>query len=90
MTDSGAGGDLQYRFSYGRFVLFVLGAGVIVLVICIPVVLALARWNAIAGLVASLVSIVLMITAIGITSKRLIGKAERALRAQHRSNPPSS
>ncbi|MGC5246509.1 hypothetical protein ACPXB3_06250 [Gordonia sp. DT219] len=83
------GGDAEYQFSYGRFVLFVLGAGVIVLLISIPIILALARWSPIAGLVAALISVALMITAIGVTSKRLIGKAERALRAQRGMNPPT-
>ena len=86
---SAQSGD-EYRFSYGRFVVMVLGAGAIVLIISIPIILALAKWSAIAGLVAALVAVIAMITAIGFTSKFQIGKAERALRAAQGQDPPTS
>lgn len=85
-----AGSGDDYRFSYGRFVVLVLGAGVVVLLICVPIVLVLAKWDPIAGLVAALLAVVAMITAIGFTSKYQIGKAERAMRAARGEGPPSS
>ena len=89
-SGSSGSGDASYTFSCGRFVVVVLGTGVTVLIVCVPIVLVLAKWNPVAGLVASLAALLLMITAIGVTSKRLIGKAERALRAQENPNPPTT
>ncbi|MGW0035993.1 hypothetical protein GYA93_09405 [Gordonia desulfuricans] len=80
---TGAGdGNTPYRFSYGKFVLYVLGSGVLVLVVCVPIILVLAHWNSVAGLIAALVTVILMIATIGTVSKRQIGKAEAAMRAR--------
>ena len=54
------------HFSYGRFVTLVLGSGVLVLVIGIPIILALAHWSPIAGLVAALLVVLAMIGTIGL------------------------
>ncbi|MGV9672250.1 hypothetical protein ACWDPV_16920 [Gordonia sp. NPDC003504] len=78
----------EYRFSYGRFVVYVLGAGAIVLVLFIPIILGMAKWNPTAGLVSALVAVLAMIAAIGFTSRYQIGKAEKAIRASRGEGPP--
>lgn len=74
------------HFSYGRFVTFVLGSGVLVLVIGIPIILALAHWSPVAGLVAALLVVLAMIGTIGWMSRRIIGNYERKVRALDEGN----
>ncbi len=74
------------HFSYGRFVTLVLGSGVLVLVIGIPIILALAHWSPIAGLVAALLVVLAMIGTIGWMSRRIIGNYERKVRALDEGN----
>lgn len=73
--------DPGYRFSYGRFVFFTLGAGVLALVVGVPIILALAHWTPVAGLVAALVTVLAMIAAIGLTARRLLATAEAQIRS---------
>ncbi|MFW0787140.1 hypothetical protein AAFP35_21795 [Gordonia sp. CPCC 206044] len=68
-------------FSFGRFVLFSLGAGVVVLIVAVPIILLLAQWSPIAGLVGAFVAVVTMIAVIGTVSRRMVDTAERDLRA---------
>ena len=68
------------HFSYGRFVTLVLGSGVLVLVIGIPIILALAHWSPVAGLVAALIVVIAMIAVIGWIARRIIGSYERRVR----------
>lgn len=69
------------HFSFARFVTYSLGAGILVLLISIPIILALARWTPIAGLVAALIAVLVMIGVIGLVSRRIIAAAERDIRA---------
>lgn len=79
MTDdpTGRGG-----FSFAKLVFYSLGAGALVLFVSIPIILLVARWSAVGGLVVALLAVVGMITAIGIVSRRVIASAERTLIAQ--------
>lgn len=94
MTGSGTpntpGGEQppEFHFSYGKFVLAALGSGVLVLVVCVPIILALAHWSPIAGLIASAVSVIAMITVIGYVSRRQISRAEQAIRAAQQHPQP--
>ncbi|AZG43764.1 hypothetical protein [Gordonia insulae] len=69
------------RFSFGKLVLFALGAGVLVLLVSIPIILLIARWSPIAGLVVALIAVLAMIAAIGTVSRRMIATAEREILA---------
>ncbi|MFT4128306.1 MAG: hypothetical protein QM662_19010 [Gordonia sp. (in: high G+C Gram-positive bacteria)] len=71
----------DYEFSYGRFVLTVLGSGVAVLVVSVPIIIGLVQWNRFAGLVAALIAVAVMIAVMGYVSRRLMGKVERAILA---------
>ena len=82
-----AGAPERPHFSYGRFVTFVLGSGVLVLVIGIPIILALAHWSPVAGLFAALLVVLAMIGTIGWMSRRIIGNYERRVRALDEENP---
>ena len=75
--------DGEYRFSYGRFVLYVLGSGVLVLLVSIPVILGLARWwTPVAGLIAAILAVIVMIAVIGTVARRQLADAERQITAQ--------
>ncbi|MEE3852506.1 hypothetical protein VZC37_19350 [Gordonia sp. LSe1-13] len=69
------------RFSFGRLVLFSLGAGVLVLVVSIPIILLVAQWSPVAGLVVALIAVLAMLAAIGTVSRRMISTAEREILA---------
>ncbi|MDL9944473.1 hypothetical protein QSJ19_02495 [Gordonia sp. ABSL11-1] len=69
------------RFSLGKLVFYALGAGVLVLVVSIPIILAIAHWSPIAGLVVALLAVLAMIAAIGTVSRRMIATAEREILA---------
>ena len=78
---TGSGGTPQRpHFSYGRFVTLVLGSGVLVLVVGTPIILALAHWSPVAGLVAALIVVIAMIAVIGWIARRIIGSYERRVR----------
>ncbi|MDY6811131.1 MAG: hypothetical protein SW127_19310 [Actinomycetota bacterium] len=82
------------HFSFGKLVLYALGAGVIVLLVSIPIILLIAQWSPIAGLVVALIAVLAMIAAIGTVSRRIIATAEReilaARAAAERQSPPST
>ncbi|GAB19063.1 hypothetical protein GOEFS_073_00830 [Gordonia effusa NBRC 100432] len=67
-------------FSFVRLALLALGAGAIVLVVSIPIILLLAQWSVTAGLIAALVAIIAIIAAIGLVSQRIVGQAEQQLK----------
>ena len=69
------------RFSIGKLVFYALGAGVLVLLISIPIILVIAQWSPIAGLVVALLAVLAMIAAIGAVSRRMIATAEREILA---------
>ncbi|MFT4043646.1 MAG: hypothetical protein QM673_10840 [Gordonia sp. (in: high G+C Gram-positive bacteria)] len=75
-----APGPGAYRFSYGRFVLFSLGAGVLVLLVSIPIIVLLAHWTPAAGLLGALVAVIAMIAAIGLVARKLLATAEQRIR----------
>lgn len=65
------------RLSPSKLVLFSLGAGVVVLVVAIPLIFLVARWSPIAGLVVALLAVIVMIAAIGAVSRKMVADAER-------------
>ena len=74
----------RYRGS-GRAVTGIV-LGTIAAVIGIPIILALAHWSPIAGLVAALLVVLAMIGTIGWMSRRIIGNYERKVRALDEGN----
>ena len=46
------------HFSFGKMVLYSLGAGVLVLLVSIPIILLIAQWSPVAGLVVALIAVV--------------------------------
>ncbi|WAC55795.1 hypothetical protein [Gordonia sp. SL306] len=75
------------RFSYGKLVLYSLGAGVVVLLVSIPVILLVAQWSPIAGLVIALIAVLAMIWVIGGVSRRMIARAEHEILAARSDRP---
>ncbi|MFW0791617.1 hypothetical protein [Gordonia sp. CPCC 205333] len=67
-------------FSFVRLALLALGAGAIVLIVSIPIILLLAQWSVTAGLIAAVVAIIAIIAAIGFVSQRIVGQAEEQLK----------
>ena len=67
------------RFSIAKLAFYSLGAGVIVLVVSVPIIALAAHWNPIAGLVAVLLAVVAVIAAIGTVSTRMVN----AVRDEH-------
>ncbi|MYR05267.1 hypothetical protein GTV32_02540 [Gordonia sp. SID5947] len=78
------------RFSYGKLVLYSLGAGVVVLLVAIPVILGVAQWSPIAGLVIALLAVLAMIGVIGGVSRRMIDRAEHEILAARSAQPHPS
>ncbi|MGC4959864.1 hypothetical protein [Gordonia sp. DT101] len=78
------------RFSYGKLVLYSLGAGVVVLLVSIPVILLVAQWSPIAGLVIALIAVLAMIWVIGGVSRRMIARAEHEILAARADRPHTS
>lgn len=77
--------DEQPHFSFAKLALYALGAGVLVLLVSIPIILGLAQWSPVAGLVAALVAVIAMIAAIGTVSNRMVNTArDRMLAARAR------
>ena len=69
------------HFSFGKMVLYSLGAGVLVLLVSIPIILLIAQWSPVAGPVVALIAVLAMIAAIGTVSRRIIATAEREILA---------
>lgn len=69
-------------FSFVRLALLALGAGAVVLFISVPIILLVARWSVIAGLIVALIAIIAIIAAIGVVAQRIVGQAEQQLRDQ--------
>ncbi|NMO04233.1 hypothetical protein HH308_23730 [Gordonia sp. TBRC 11910] len=86
MGEAGRGGGTNRKkpqeFSFVRLALLALSAGAVVLLVSVPIILVLARWSVIAGLIAALVAIVAIIAAIGLVSQRIVATAERQLKEQ--------
>ena len=79
MTGAGRGG-----FSFSKLVFNSLGAGVLLLVVSIPIILLVARWSPVAGLIVAVLAMVAMIAVIGVVSRRMVASAERDILAQQR------
>ncbi len=80
-----AGGD----FSIAKLAFYALGAGVLVLAVCIPLILLLANWSPVAGLIAALAAVVAMIAAIGTVANRMVNRARADLIAARDGHPPA-
>ncbi|MEO9329983.1 hypothetical protein [Gordonia aurantiaca] len=78
-------------FSIAKLAFYALGAGVLVLAVCVPIVVVCANWSPIAGLVAALAAVVAMIAAIGTVANRMVNRARAELLAAqplHRPEAP--
>lgn len=80
-------GSQPRPFSFVRLALLALGAGALVLLISVPIILLVARWSVIAGLVVALIAIVAIVAAIGVVAQRIVGQAEQQLRDQRANQP---
>ncbi len=69
-------------FSFVRLVFFALGAGVLVLLVSIPIILGVAVWSPLAGLIVAILAVIGVIAAIGVVSQRMVGQAEQALKRE--------
>ncbi|MGV9710133.1 hypothetical protein ACWDTI_05665 [Gordonia sp. NPDC003424] len=78
------------RFSFARLVTFSLGAGTLVLLVSVPIILLCARWSPIAGLVAALIAVLVMIGVIGAVSRRMIAAAEQEILAEQAGAEPTT
>lgn len=82
---AGAGPDDTPRpgggFSIAKLAFYALGAGVLVLAVCIPIIVVCANWSPFAGLAAALVAVVAMIAAIGTVANRMVDRARAELLA---------
>ncbi|MHC3000667.1 hypothetical protein [Gordonia metallireducens] len=83
-TPSAGGG-----FSIAKLAFYALGAGVLVLAVCIPLILLLANWSPVAGLIAALAAVVAMIAAIGTVANRMVNRARADLIAARDGHPPA-
>ena len=59
-----------------------LGSGVAVLLVAIPIIMVLTRVSSVAALIAGLLALVLMVAVIGLVSHRMIAAVERQVRAE--------
>ncbi|WP_238421647.1 hypothetical protein [Gordonia sp. 'Campus'] len=69
-------------FSIAKLAFYALGAGVLVLVVSVPIIVLCAHWSPIAGLVAALVAVAAMIAAIGTVANRMVDRARAGLLAE--------
>ncbi len=68
-------------FSIAKLAFYALGAGALVLAVCIPIIVVCANWSPFAGLAAALVAVVAMIAAIGTVANRMVDRARAELLA---------
>ena len=66
-------------FSIAKLAFYALGAGVLVLIVSVPIIALCAHWSPIAGLVAALVAVAAMIAAIGTVANRMVDRARTDL-----------
>lgn len=64
-------------FSIARLAALSLGAATLVLIIFIPIILGVAQWSPIAGLITAFLAIAFMIATIAVISRRIVARAER-------------
>ncbi|ATD71350.1 MULTISPECIES: hypothetical protein [Gordonia] len=83
-TPSAGGG-----FSIAKLAFYALGAGVLVLAVSIPIIVLLANWSPVAGLIAALAAVVAMIAAIGTVANRMVNRARADLIAARDDHPPA-
>lgn len=77
LPDPAATEPTEPHFSLGKLILYSLGTGVLVLVVATPIIVVTGRWSPIAGLVIALVSLVVMVAAIAVVSRRMMASFER-------------
>ncbi|MGW6032387.1 hypothetical protein [Gordonia terrae] len=76
-------------FSIAKLAFYALGAGVLVLIVSIPIIALCARWSPVAGLVAALVAVAAMIAAIGTVANRMVDRARADLIAARDGHHPA-
>ena len=76
-------------FSIAKLAFYALGAGVLVLAVSIPIIVLLANWSPIAGLIGALAAVVAMIAAIGTVANRMVNRARADLLAARDDHPPA-
>ncbi|MFE0749892.1 hypothetical protein [Gordonia sp. NPDC058843] len=76
-------------FSIAKLAFYALGAGVLVLIVSVPIIALCARWSPIAGLVAALVAVAAMIAAIGTVANRMVERARADLIAARDGHRPT-
>ncbi|MBM7367170.1 hypothetical protein [Gordonia hydrophobica] len=72
--DSGA-----QHFSFAKLVFYALGAGVLVLVVTLPIVIALARPYPTAALCVAIGGILLMVVVIALVSRRMMSGVQQEI-----------
>ncbi len=73
------------HFSFAKLALLSLGAGVLVLVIGVPIIVLIAQWSPTVGLIVALAVVIAMIAAIATVSRRIVAAAERDILAYRES-----
>ncbi|WP_338855389.1 hypothetical protein WDY80_13725 [Gordonia hongkongensis] len=76
-------------FSIAKLAFYALGAGVLVLIVSVPIIALCAHWSPIAGLVAALVAVAAMIAAIGTVANRMVDRARTDLIAARDGHHPA-
>ncbi|WP_062393169.1 hypothetical protein [Gordonia phthalatica] len=74
-----AGSDELQRFSFAKLVFYALGAGVLVLVVTLPIVIGLARPYPTAALCVAIGGVLLMVVAIALVSRKMMSGVQREI-----------
>lgn len=74
-----AGSDELQRFSFARLVFYALGAGVLVLAVTLPIVIALARPYPTAALCVAIGGVLLMVVVIALVSRKMMSGVQREI-----------
>jgi Flp pilus assembly protein TadB len=67
------------QFSFARLALFALGAGAVVLVVSVPIVIWLAHVAPLVALIVAFLALVLAVAVMGIVANRMVDRAAQAL-----------
>ena len=70
--------ELQ-QFSFAKLVFYALGAGVLVLVVTLPIVIGLARSHPTAALCVAIGGVLLMVVVIALVSKKMMSGVQREI-----------
>jgi multisubunit Na+/H+ antiporter MnhG subunit len=69
------------QFSFARLALFALGAGAVVLVVSVPIVIWLAQTAPLVALIVALLALILAVAVMGIVANRMIDRAAQDMTA---------